>query len=69
MAPASEEMPQRIAVRLVSANGVTTAIGELDTKTDEFSFNDWFSLDGSKLSGKPTEKGVYINNGKKVVVK
>ena len=69
MAPASEEMPQRIAVRLVSANGVTTAIGELDTKTDEFSFNDWFSLDGSKLSGKPTEKGVYINNGKKVVIK
>ena len=69
MAPASEEMPQRIAVRLVSANGVTTAIGELDTKTGEFSFNDWFSLDGSKLSGKPTEKGVYINNGKKVVIK
>ena len=29
----------------------------------------WFSLSGRKLSGKPTEKGVYVNNGKKVVIK
>ena len=29
----------------------------------------WYSLDGCKLQGKPTTKGVYIVNGKKVVVK
>jgi hypothetical protein len=29
----------------------------------------WYTLDGRKLSGKPTKKGVYINNGKKTVVK
>ena len=29
----------------------------------------WYSLDGRHLSGKPVGKGVYINNGKKVVVK
>ncbi len=29
----------------------------------------WFDLQGCKLSGKPTKKGVYINNGKKVVIK
>ena len=29
----------------------------------------WYSLDGRKLSGKPTKKGLYINNGKKVVIK
>jgi hypothetical protein len=28
----------------------------------------WFSLDGRRLSGKPTQKGVYIYNGKKVVI-
>ena len=28
-----------------------------------------FSLDGRKLSGKPTAKGLYIVNGKKVIVK
>jgi len=30
---------------------------------------DWYDLSGRKLSGKPTSKGVYIQNGKKVVIK
>ena len=25
----------------------------------------WFDLQGRKFTGKPTQKGVYINNGKK----
>ena len=29
----------------------------------------WFSIDGSRLSRRPTAKGIYINNGVKVVVK
>ena len=29
----------------------------------------WFSLDGRRLNGQPTAKGVYINNGKKMVIK
>ena len=29
----------------------------------------WFTLDGRRLNGKPTTKGVYINNGKKVFIK
>ena len=29
----------------------------------------WFDLSGRKLDGKPTKKGLYINNGKKVVIK
>ena len=29
----------------------------------------WYTLDGRKLSGKPTRAGVYINNGRKVVIK
>lgn len=31
--------------------------------------NYWFTLDGRKLCEQPTHPGVYINNGKKVVVK
>ena len=27
----------------------------------------WYSIDGRKLSGEPTQKGVYIRNGKKIV--
>lgn len=29
----------------------------------------WYSLDGRKYSAKPTAKGLYINKGKKVVIK
>ena len=29
----------------------------------------WYDLSGRKLNGKPTKKGVYINNGKKQVIK
>ncbi len=29
----------------------------------------WYTLDGRQLNGKPTEKGVYIVNGKKVLIK
>ena len=29
----------------------------------------WYSLDGRRLSGKPTAKGVYILGGKKIIVK
>ena len=31
--------------------------------------NDWYTLDGRKLEGKPTRKGLYVKNGKKVVVR
>ena len=30
---------------------------------------DWYDLNGRKLDKKPTQKGIYINNGRKVVVK
>ena len=29
----------------------------------------WYTLDGRKLNGKPARAGVYINNGRKVVIK
>ena len=32
-------------------------------------YETWYTLDGHKLDKKPTAKGVYIHNGKKVVIK
>jgi len=29
----------------------------------------WYSLDGIRLNGKPSTRGIYINNGNKVVIK
>ena len=70
-AAATEELPQSITVKLISASGETTAIGTLDTKTGEVTFDSeaWYTLDGVRLSGKPSTKGIYINKGKKVVIK
>ena len=34
-----------------------------------FDADGWYSLDGRKLVGQPTQNGIYINNGKKVVIK
>ena len=70
-AAATDDLPQSIIVRLVSRNGETTAIGTLDTKTGELSFDSeaWYTLDGVRLSSKPSTKGIYINNGKKIVIK
>ena len=70
-AATDEELQQSIIVRLVGANGQTTGIGTIDTKTGEMTIDNeaWYTLDGVRLSGKPTKKGLYINNGKKVVIK
>ena len=29
----------------------------------------WYTLDGRKLNGRPSLKGIYINNGRKIVIK
>jgi hypothetical protein len=29
----------------------------------------FYTLDGRKIEGRPTVKGIYINNGRKVVVR
>ena len=70
-AAATDNLPQSITVRLVSRSGETTAIGTLDTKTGKMTFDSeaWYTLDGVRLSGKPSTKGIYINNGRKIVIK
>ena len=48
----------------------TTVIKQLNEETmDAYNVDGWYTLDGIKLQNMPTQKGIYINNGKKVVVK
>ena len=70
-AASTEELPDRITVRLIGADGVLTGIGEIDTRTGEITFDadSWYTLDGIRLNGKPVQSGIYINNGKKVSIK
>jgi hypothetical protein len=47
-----------------------TGIHEIQTAGIEGTSEDiWFSVDGLRLTGKPTRKGLYIKNGNKIVVK
>ena len=46
-----------------------TAIRQVVTETVENTDNAWYSLSGTRLSGKPTTKGIYIHQGRKVMVK
>ncbi len=63
------ELPQRITLRLLDVNGEVTKVGEMDVKTGDVSFDGWYEMSGRMLDGKPTKKGLYINNGRKVVIK
>ena len=67
---AAEPLPETIGVRLISANGEVTGIGTISTKTGEGTIDSgaWYSLDGRRIEGKPSTKGVYVNNGKKVII-
>ena len=65
----NEELPETISVRLVNANGNVTAIGTLHTKTGEVQLDGWYTLNGTHLTGQPTCKGIYVNDGRKVVIK
>ena len=48
--------------------GTQTVIGHTDiTDSTDKADAAWYSLDGRKLEGKPTKKGVYIHNGRVVV--
>ena len=64
----TDELPKRIVVKLVD-NGTVTSIGEIDTKTGDVTFDGWYTIDGVRLSGKPSKSGLYINNGRKVIIK
>ena len=47
------------------ATGITTT--DYTDCTDSSAFG-WYGIDGCPLKGKPTAKGIYIHNGKKVVL-
>ena|GEM_PF-1049959 len=47
--------------------GETTEIGASLNDYGKMTNDCWYSIDGRRLNGKPTQKGVYIVNGKKIV--
>ena len=51
-------------------NDDTTSLSEeLRVKNEEFATAQWYTINGVKLNKQPTQKGVYVVNGCKVVIK
>ena len=46
----------------------TTKITNTNLADQTYEDGEWWTLSGMKLNGKPSEKGVYLFNGKKVVI-
>lgn len=63
---AASSLPSSISVVLVEADGSTTTVGTIHMERNA---EGWYSLDGMQLDSKPTQKGLYIHNGKTVIVK
>ncbi len=60
--------PARITVE--DFDGQTTSIQTLNAgDLKAVTVDGWYTIDGIKLQSAPTQKGIYINNGKKVVLK
>ena len=65
-----DDLPKNIEVHIVEENGDRTYLGTLNTYTGEITVEDrWFDMKGRRLQQKPTAKGTYFNNKKKVVIK
>ena len=47
----------------------TTSLREIGNEESEFGNADYYTLDGRKLSHKPSAKGIYVKNGRKFIIK
>ncbi|MBE6247897.1 MAG: hypothetical protein E7106_01415 [Prevotella sp.] len=54
---------------IVGGDSNTTEIEDVRYNKEDAQNERWFTLDGRMLQGKPTQKGLYIKNGRKVVIR
>jgi hypothetical protein len=55
-------------VVIVPNNDITTNLKQVTSDKSQVISDEWYTIDGRKLNGKPAKKGIYIHNGKKGVV-
>ena len=49
-------------------SGIATDLHQVTSDKSQVTSDEWYTIDGRKLNGMPTKKGIYIQNGKKTVV-
>ena len=57
------------ALSIVMGGGESTAISNLFGNVNAEAEQPWYTLQGLKLNGKPLQPGLYIHNGKTVIIK
>jgi len=57
------------AIFVEDMDGSVTAINVVNADALKQNAEGWYTINGMKLNAAPTEKGIYINNGKKVIIK
>ena len=63
------DLPETMDVVIVDSEGKSIGGGTMNTVTGEIRMDRWFDLQGRKLNSKPTTKGTYYLNGKRVIIK
>ena len=61
--------PSEARITVEEADGSTTAISGITADGVAIEADGWYNLNGVKMQGVPTQKGIYIRNGKKIIVK
>ena len=71
MSALPEEARENMTFTFQESDGSTTAIKGVSTDNlgSKLSAEGWYTLNGMKLQSAPTQKGIYIKDGKKVVIK
>ena len=69
--PAAQGGTREFTFTFEEADGSTTTVGNIsaDEINSKMNAEGWYTVNGMKLNAQPTQKGVYILNGKKIVVK
>ena len=64
------DSPDLVRSCVLNFDGQETAISEIYSVTKASAVdNSWYTLDGRRLSSEPTAPGIYINRGRKIVIK
>lgn len=63
--------PSRVALNFFDdeEESGTTGIKQVDTTAQRMDSNVFYTLEGVRLNSRPTQRGIYIQNGRKIVIK
>ena len=59
--------PRFVPIKVM--NGGTTGIEDVRSLMSDGRGENWYDMNGCRLQGRPTQKGIYLYNGRKVVIK